>query len=118
MGKEEAGGIEEPATKLEPGPAALEPAAAALEAAAAALVAAAPPTTIVPHIPLATWTRQKKPAVPAVLKAGVVKVHAAERHGFTSNVTPNAAPATAFCASDAVAADVTVWNPEFHWNVI
>jgi len=47
-----------------------------------------------------------------VLKGAVVKVHAADEHGFTLKDTPKAAPFVPVAASAEVAADDTVWKPD------
>jgi len=47
-----------------------------------------------------------------------VKVHAELLQGFLSKETPKAVPFVPACAAAAVAADVTVWKPDDHVNVI
>jgi len=105
MAEEPAAMAEEPAATTE------EAAATTEEAAATGDVAAAPATLIVPTI-AGKWNLQKYPAVPAWLKGCVVKVHADEEHGFTSKLTPNAAPCVPDAVSATVAADDTVWKPD------
>jgi len=116
--EEAAATTEEGATTTEEGATTTEEAAATTEDAAATTeVAAAPATLIVPTI-AGKWNLQKNAAVPACVNADVVKTHAAELQGFMSKVTPNAAVFVPEAASAAFAADVTVWNPDCHVNVI
>jgi len=109
--EEAAATTEEGATTTEEGAATTEDAAAAAED------AAAPATLIVPTI-AGKWNLQKNPAVPACGNADVVKVHAAELQGFLSKLTCNADPFVPATADAGLAADVTVWNPDCHVNVI